>query len=208
MWGGEVNANLNVKGGTDTLRSSFNDAAFKSIQSQVDDTKRKVEQKTYTSEDEFTTSAKILKKEIFEETNTSDHVRVYEFYEQLQPYFTLLVLRHVRVGYSDGTDRPRVVELQDLGRLLSDVLIAADQEAQLTTYLGGELRDVSDQEGNHRSVLVPGDSSSDLVLDRKLRSSYQIQTDNDTVQTISIPGVITADKSWVEPTYTITCLQV
>jgi hypothetical protein len=208
MWGGEVNANLNVKGGTDTLRSSFNDAAFKSIQSQVDDTKRKVEQKTYTSEDEFTASAKILKKEIFEETNTSDHVRVYEFYEQLQPYFTLLVLRHVRVGYSDGTERPRVVELQDLGRLLSDVLAATGQQTQLTAYLGGELRDVTDQEGNHRSVLLPGDSSSDLVLDRKLKSNYQIQTDDDTVQTISIPGVITADKSWVEPTYTITCLQV
>jgi len=174
----------------------------------VDDTKRQTEQKTYTSEEEISQSVKVLKKEIFEERNMTDQVRVYEFYEQLQPYFTLLVLRHVRVGYSDGTDRPKVVELQALRSLLDEVLLAADQRAQLTSYIGGELGGVADHEGNRRSLISAVASSSDLVLDRNLTSTYQIHQDDGTVLSISVPGVITADRSWVEPTYTITCQQV
>jgi hypothetical protein len=208
MWGGEVNASLNVKGGTNTERNTFNDATFKSIQSQVDDTKRQTEQKTYSSDEEISQSVKVLKKETFEEKNTTDHVRVYEFYEQLQPYFTLLVLRHVRVGYSDGTGRPKVVELQALAGLLSDVLVAAEQQTQLTGYLGGELRNVTDHDGAQRSLIGAGTSSSDLVLDRNLTSAYQIPKEDGTTQSMSITGVITGDRAWVEPTYTITCVQV
>ncbi|MFC6015713.1 hypothetical protein ACFP2T_05860 [Plantactinospora solaniradicis] len=205
LWGGEANASLNVQGGTNTARAGFNKATFNSIQNQVDDAKRQTEQKTYNSEEEFAQSAKILKKEIFEEKNSTDKVRVYEFYEQLQPYLTLLVLRHVRVGYSDGTSRPEVVELTALRGLLDRVLVEPGRKTQLTGYLGRELADVTDQEGKSRSLLM---ESSDLVLSRNVTSTYQIHRSDGTTQTLTLRGIITGDRTWVEPTYTITCVQV
>lgn len=208
LWGGEVNASLDVKGGTDTLRSGFSQSAFKSIQSQVDDAKRDTEQRTYNSEEEISQEVKIFKKEIFEETNSSDKVRVYEFYEQLQSYVTLLLLRHVNVGYSDGTDRPRVVELQALPGLLSDVLVDADQQKQLMSYIKGELASVADHEGKPRSLIDVANPSSDLVLASNLTSTYQILRSDGIVQSIPVRGLIKADKTWVAPTYTITCVQV
>jgi len=149
----------------------------------------------------------VLRKEIFEETNSSDKVRVYEFYEQLQSYVTLLVLRYVRVAYSDGTEGPKIVELQALQSLLGEVLVDADQQKELTSYLGNELADVADQEGKSRSLIVGGSSSSDLVLDRNLTSTYPIHKRDGTVQSITVRGVIKADKTWVEPTYTIAPVQ-
>ncbi|MBE1489824.1 hypothetical protein [Plantactinospora soyae] len=205
LWGGEANATLNVQGGTNTTRAGFNKATFNSMQTQVDEAKKQTEQKTYNSEDEFTQSAKILKKEIFEEKNSTDKVRVYEFYEQLQPYLTLLVLRHVRVGYSDGTTRPEVVELSALRGLLDRVLVEPARQTQLTGYLGRELANVTDQEGKPRSLLM---DSSDLVLLRNVTSTYQVQRADGTAQTITVRGIITGDRTWVEPTYTITCVQV
>jgi len=207
LWGGEFNASLNVKGGTDTLRSDLSEATFKSIQSQVDESTKQTEQKTYNSETEISQEVHVLRKEIFEETNSSDKVRVYEFYEQLQSYVTLLVLRYVRVAYSDGTEGPKIVELQALQSLLGEVLVDADQQQELTSYLGNELADVADQEGKSRSLIVGGSSSSDLVLDRNLTSTYPIHKRDGTVQSITVRGVIKADKTWVEPTYTIAPVQ-
>jgi hypothetical protein len=206
MWGGEVNATLNVAGSTNSTRSEVNEATFNSIQNQVDDAKRQTQQKTYSSEDEFTKAANILKKEIFEETNTTDRVRVYEFYEQLQPYLTLMVLRHAQIAYSDGTRRPEVVELRALPDLLRRVLVEPDRPAQLTGYIGGELAHIIDREGKPRSLLTG--AASDLVLDRTVSSSYIVSREDGTTQTLNIRGIVIADRIWIEPTYTITCVQV
>ena len=208
VWGGEVNASLAVKGGTDTLRAGFSEAAFKSIQSQVDDAKRGTEQKTFNSEDEISHEVNVLKQDIFEERNDSDKMRVYEFFEQLQSYVTLLVLRHINVGYSDGTDRPQIVELRALPSLLSEKLVDADQQKQLMSYIKGELSSVSDNAGQPRSLIDVSNPSSDVVLAGNLTSTYQIQKVDGTVQSISVAGIITADKVWVVPTYTIKGVQV
>jgi hypothetical protein len=208
FWGGEVNASLDVKGGTDTLRSDLSQNAFKSIGSQVDDTKRDTEQKTYNSENEISKDVHVLSKDTFQEKNSTDKVRVYQFFEQLQSFITLLVLRFARVGYSDGTDRPRVVELQDLPNLLSDVVVEADRQNQLMSYIKGEVSSVADHEGKPRSLIDVGSPSSGLVVDSNLTSTYRIKsTDGTVTQSIVVEGVIKAAKSWVEPTFTIIPVQ-
>ncbi len=207
LWGGEVNASLDVQGGTDTLRAGFNQAAFSSIGSQVEEAKQATEQKTYNSETEIASTVKVLKKEIFEETNSSDRVRVYEFYEQLQPYITLLALRRVRVGFSDGSGPPKVVELPAVRSLLSQVLVDAQAQERLPVFLGGELTHVSDYTGAVRSLLVDS-ASANLVMRPNLSSTYNIPRSDGTLQAIQIQGVVTADRSWIEPTFTITCVQV
>ncbi|QPW51565.1 hypothetical protein G9298_28195 (plasmid) [Bacillus thuringiensis] len=206
LWGGEVNASLNVAGGTDTLRAALSNSVFKSIQSQVTNTKKSTTQTTYNSEDEITKEVNVLKKEIFKETNSSDKARIYEFYEQLQPYITLLVLQHVRVGYMNGTHL-KVVELPELLNLLNEVIIEIDQQKQLMTYIQNELTSVTDYQGNPRSIIASS-SSSNLMIDKNLSSTYQIQHTDGTVQDISAKGLIKASKSWIEPTFTITCVQI
>ncbi|MDQ4143521.1 MAG: hypothetical protein M3198_07225 [Actinomycetota bacterium] len=205
VWGGEVDATLNVAGGTDNLRSGLSEATFKSIRNQVDESKRATEQKTYTNETEILSTVKVLKKEIFEETNTSDRVRVYQFFEQLQPYVTLLTLQNVRIAFSDGTDT-KVVELRELGKLLRDVLIDQALEQQLTDYLRDELSQVSNYRDEIGSLLVEG-APSELVLKRNLTSTYDIPMPDGTMQTLSVRGYLKADRSWIEPTFTITCIQ-
>lgn len=208
LWGGEVDATLDASGATESLRSALSEATFKSIRDQVDESKRATEQKTYTSESEITSTVRVLKKEIFEETNSSDTVRVYQFFEQLQPYVTLLSLQNVRVAFSDGTAPPRVVELRELGRLANDLLRDPAPGQQLSDYIRGELSQVSDHRGNEGSLLTDGSASSELTVKRNLVSTYEIPMPDGSTQTVSVRGYVKDARSWIEPTFTITCLQV
>jgi hypothetical protein len=207
LWGGEVDATLDVQGGTDTVRTGLSQAAFKSISRQVEESKRQTEQRTYNSEAEILSTVKVLKKEIFEETNTSDRVRVYEFYEQLQPYITLLSLRRVRMGFSDGTDRPKVVELPALEGLLREILQDSQLQKALPDFVRGELTHVTDHTGTVGSVISES-ATSTLVMKPNLTSTFQVPRPDGTVQNVTVQGVITAARSWIEPTFTITCIQV
>jgi hypothetical protein len=207
LWGGEVNAQLDVQGSSDSVRSSVSQAAFKSVQSQVDHAKRGTEQKTYNSEQEISQDVRVFKKEIFEEINSSDRVRVYEFYEQLQSYATLMVLRRAQIGFSDGSERPQVVELRALRNLLNDVLADANQKEELLTFIRGELLSVADHEGNQRALIKGDGPATELVPLPALASTYTIQKSDGATQTFPVRGVIKADRLWVEPTYTITCIQ-
>lgn len=208
LWGGEVDATLDVQGGSDTLRAGFSQAAFSSIGSQVEEAKRQTEQKTYSSETEIQSTVKVLKKEIFEESNTSDRAREYRFFELLQTYITLVVLRRVRVGYSDGTEPPKVIELQALKSLLERELVDANLREKLPGFIRGELTQIADNTGAVRSLLAETPTPDVLLLRPNLTSTYTIPMADGTVQSILIQGVVKADKSWIEPTFTITCVQV
>jgi hypothetical protein len=202
-----VNAQLHVAGDTDTRRHALSEATFDSIRKQVDEAKRNTVQKTYTSESEISASVHILKKEIFQETNTSDHVRVYQFFEQLEPYITLLALKNVRIAFSsDATQPPRIVELSQIGRLLGDALVDPTLQRQVTNYVRGELSQISDYQGEPGSLLV--DNRSQLVVKTHLTTQYDVPMPDGTTQSVSVRGYVKADRSWVEPTFTITCVQV
>ncbi|MGE3829832.1 MAG: hemopexin repeat-containing protein [Parvibaculaceae bacterium] len=207
LWGGEVNARLNVQGSSDSVRSSVSQSAFKSVQSQVDQAKRGTEQKTYNTEEEISQDVRVFKKEIFEEVNSSDHVRVYEFYEQLQSYATLMVLRRAQVGFSDGSARPQVVELRALPRLLNEVLVDPAQKEQLLAFIHGELVSIADHEGNSRALIKTDGPATELTALPVPQSTYAIQKPDGTTQTFPVRGIIKADRLWIEPTYTITCIQ-
>jgi hypothetical protein len=207
LWGGEVDATLDVQGGTDTLRTGFSQAAFSSIGSQVEEAKRQTEQKTYSSETEIQSTVRVLKKEVFEETNASDRAREYRFFELLQPYITLIALRRARLGYSDGTEPPRVVELPALRNLLERVLVDADLREKIPNFVRGELTKIADNTGAVRSLLAET-PAADLLIRPNLTSTYTVPMADGTVQSILVQGIVKADRSWIEPTFTITCVQV
>jgi hypothetical protein len=207
MWGGEVNADLGVQGQTDTLRSRLSQAAFKSIGSQLEQTKRQTEQKTYDSAAEISSSVHVLRKEFFEETNTSDRVRVYEFYEQLQAYITFLVLQGVVLVYSDGVTRPKTAQLPDVQRLLEEVLSDPQEVPRVIDYLRQELSHVTGYDGQVHSLLASTPMGGGLALRNNLASSYTVALPDGSRQELTQDGLIKAARSWVQPTFTITPVQ-
>jgi hypothetical protein len=206
LWGGEVNAKLAVQGGTDDLRANLSQATFKSISSQVEEAKRDTQQKAYNDLSEKEENVHVLKSDTFSEENTTDHVRVYEFFEQLQSYVTLLVLRQVVIAYSDGVSRPRVVQLPAARDLLSDVLNSPAEVQQVLDYLRQELSHVVGQDGQVHSLLTDN-AAGDLNLVNNLTTNYVITKPEGGQQIVPVSGVLKSDRSWVEPTFTITCVQ-
>ncbi|MCX5215933.1 hypothetical protein OG689_43115 [Kitasatospora sp. NBC_00240] len=207
LWGGEVNADLNAQGQTETVRSSLSQAAFKSIGSQLEQTRRETHQKTYDSLAEISSTVHVLKKEFFEETNASDRVRVYEFYEQLQSYITLLVLRGVVLVYSDGVTRPKTAQLPGAQRLLEDVLADPQEVARVIDYLRQELSNVTGHDGQVHSLLESTPPDGGLALRNNMTSRYTVVLPDGSQQDVSQAGLIKAAHSWVEPTFTITPVQ-
>jgi hypothetical protein len=152
-------------------------------------------------------SALVAVEQIVHETNSSDHVRVYNFFEQLEPYITLLAMNSVRIAFSsDATQTPRVVDLSQIGGLLNDVLVDAHLREQVANYIRSELSQIGNYRGEPGSVIA--DNPSQIVVKPNLSGTYEIPMPDGTNQSVTVRGYIKADRSWIEPTFTITCVQV
>lgn len=208
VWGGEVNASLNVQGGSDSLRERFAGSTFETIGSQITEATQQVTQRTVDSSTQIQHQERVLNQQEFVMKNTSDRLRVFEFYQQLQPYLTLLVLKDVRVAYADGTPGGlRTVRLPNLPQFLQDAITNDDRRATLASFVAGELASVQDHEGQPKALLT-ADAGGLQLLSNPV-ATYPIQHANGDVQTISTRGlVIKAAKQWLAPTLTMIGVEV
>ena len=202
MWGGEVNASLNVQGGSDSLRSNIAESAFETIGSQVTEATQQINQRTYDSTAAIQHMERVLKQEEIVLKNPTDRLRVFEFYQQLQPYITLLVLKDVRIAYTDGIEPPRVVKMSSIAELLNSKLADDEDRKKLTQFVANELSAVADQDGQTRSLIqTEAQSSGAVALLRNSTSTFHVQHANGDVQKIVTQGlVIKAAKDWLAPT--------
>lgn len=208
VWGGEVNASLAVQGGSDSLRSNFAESVFETIGSQVTETTQQLKQRTYESAAAIEHKERVLKQEEIVLRNPTDRLRVFEFYQQLQPYITLLVLKDVRIAYADGTAAPRVVDMSHLGELLNDKLAADEARTQLVQFVVGELAKVEDQDGKTRSLIQSDVPPSSVQLIPNPTTTFVVQHANGDVQQIATKGlVIKAAKDWLAPTLTMIAVE-
>jgi hypothetical protein len=209
LWGGEVNASLNVQGGSDSLRSNFAESAFKSIESQVTEAKQQVRQRTYGSTAEIQHIERVLKQEEIILKNSTEHLRVFEFYQQLQPYITLLVLKNVRIAYADGTGSTQILKMSQLTELVNDKLVNDDERRKLIQFVMNELSVVADQDGQvHSLIQHESQSAGSVVLVPNPTSTFLVKHANGNVQTISTSGlIIKAAKDWLEPTLTMIAVE-
>lgn len=208
MWGGEVNASLNVQGGSDSLRERFAESSFETIGSQVTEATQQLKQRTYESAAAIEHMERVLKQEEIVLKNPSDRLRVFEFYQQLQPYITLLVLKDVRIAYADGTDAPQIVQMSRIAGLLHDHLADEAARTKLTQFVANELAAVEDQDGQIHSLLQSSQSSGAIVPISNPTSTYLIQHANGDVQTIATKAlVIKAAKDWLAPTLTMIAVE-
>jgi hypothetical protein len=209
LWGGEVDANLHVEGGSDSLRSKLAESAFESIGSQVTEATQQLKQRTYESAAAIEHMERVLKQEEIILKNPTDRLRVFEFYQQLQPYITLLVLKDVRVAYADGTAAPKTVQMSRLPQLLVESLADSDQQENLISFIGNELSAVEDQDGQVRSLLQDEMVHAETVtLVPNPTSVYIVQHPNGDVQKIATKGlIIKAARDWLTPTLTMIAVE-
>jgi hypothetical protein len=208
LWGGEVNASLGVRGSTDSQRSSLAESAFQTISSQVTDSTRRLNQRTYESAAAIEHRERVLKQETITLKNPTNAMRSFKFFQQLQPTYALLVLKDIRVAYGDGSGAgPVTVKLPALPALLDEKLLP-DQRDQLLQFLHGELTAIEDQDGTSHSVLSPAADAVRLELESNPKAIFQVQLPSGATQDIVVRGLlIKAAKEWLAPTYTITATQ-
>jgi len=209
VWGGEVDASLNVQGGSDSLRSRFAESAFESIGTQVTEATQQLKQRTYESAAAIEHMERVLKQEEIILKNPTDRLRVFEFYQQLQPYITLLVLKGVRIAYADGTTAPKTVEMSRLPQLLNEILTEDEERNKLIRFVANELSAVQDQDGQVRSLLQSGaQPNGGVALVPNPTTSFLVQHANGDVQKIATKGlVIKAAKDWLTPTLTMIAVE-
>jgi len=203
LWGGEVNASLNVQGGSESLRSNIAESAFETIKSQVTEATAQINQRTYDSTAAIQHMERVLKQEEIVLKNPTDRLRVFEFYQQLQPYITLLVLKNVRIAYTDGTEAPRIVKMSSIVDLLNNILANDEDRNKLMQFIANELSTVADQDGQPHSLIQKAEAHSyeAVALLGNSSPTFLIQHANGDVQKIVTQGlVIKAAKDWLAPT--------
>ena len=106
----------------------------------------------------------MLKQEEILLRNPTDRLRVFEFYQQLQPYITLLVLKDVRIAYADGTKTPRIVQMSHLPELVNGILANDEERRKLMQFVAGELSAVTNQDGQMMSLIQTEAQSSGAIV--------------------------------------------
>lgn len=192
LWGGEVNAQLGVSGGTDSSRKSFADAAFKSVTSQVRTVSESFEQKAYSVGETIENLERVINKQEFSLEGDPEITRTFSFHQRLEPYYALLVLKDVRIAYGDGSGtRPVPVALSALPGLLEEKLASQDDQAQLLEYLRTELSAIADQRGQATTIFASA-APGDLIFDLKPNptATFEIQLPDGQTQAIVVRGLL------------------
>jgi hypothetical protein len=204
LWGGEVNAQLAIRGGTDSNRKSFAEAAFKSVSSQVRTASESITQKAYTAGQTIEHLDRVINQQDFEVVGDRDHTRITEFYQRLEPYCGLLVLKDVRIGYGDGSGTGLApVSLSALPRLLAEKLVRQEDRARLLGYLRDELAAIADERGQVTTIFVSGATSDVPAFELKTNptTTFEIQLPDGQTQSVVVRGLlIKAAKDWLSPT--------
>jgi len=198
IWGGEVDAQLAVEGGSDEQRQRTADQAFKSVGSQARESTHTVTQRVASVEDAQSITENVFTKETVRLSNTSLSTRQVEFMELLQPYVTLLVLKGVKGAYTDGIRRPEIFALREFERRLPELLLDPGQVAPILAYIRNELTRVQDSGGEMRAIIA-ADSPS-LTVDGRVKTTFTFP-DVRPAQTIELFGIVKAAKDWRQPTY-------
>lgn len=195
LWGGEVNA---LDGdGLDTGRDALIQAAFAAISDQARQSSHQIEQQLVDVSAADTVSGEVLNRETFELANSSDSTRQIEFMELMQSYVTLMLLKNVRLAYTNGRDRPTQFALREIDARLPDLLVDPAMAEPVIAYLKQQLSRIQDSSGDMRSVLV---SDERLDIDARTRTGW-VFDDLNPPQTLEISGIVKAARTWRQPTY-------
>lgn len=198
FWGGEVNANLQVDGGSDEQRNRTAQQAFNAMQAQARESTQSVTQKAVTSEQATAITESVFTKTTFQIKNTTNSPRITEFFEIFQKYVTLIVLSGVKGAYTDGTRQPELFSLANFERRLKDVLADPVQVPLIHDYVRGELGRIEDSTGEMRAIIQP--EAGSLVLDGRLFTKF-VFPETEPQQSVTVAGIVKAARDFRLNTY-------
>jgi hypothetical protein len=187
VWGGEVDASLNVQGGTDEQRESFAKSAFNALESQVQDSTQVTESRVATEEATKTLKTTEFVSRVIERSNPSNKTLETRVFSLIEPYVALLTLKNVRAAFTDGLSPPKIFSLVELQQRLPELLVAQSPISQLMRYVRTELANIQNSAGATCSILDDSDPSG-LRINNQIRSEYSI--DIAPGQTIATRGII------------------
>jgi len=212
VWGGEVNAQLGVKGGSDDVRSNFANAAFGTISQQVKQTSSQVTQRVTTSTSTDVDSKSTLFDELKEFDNRgSSTVLSYEFYTQVQPTTTLLVLKHIGLAFLDGAGAQESAEVADMDIFLSKHIASKDGSGgqdSIRKWIVEQLSSIRDAKGTQQSVIkqVTESGRAEIQFDPGLTTTYSIKMPDGSDQVITVAGLVKAASNILLPMNTMTAV--
>lgn len=208
----DAEADLNVRGGSNSVRDEFKQSVSSSVDKQVTNTEEYRTQRMSASGEEVRNLSEeetVTKRRI---KNADPHKTAnYIFYQLAQEYVSLLSLVDVKIGFGDGVpEHNRLYPLSRLDALLQEVLAGPEECAKVRKVVLGELQTIFDYQGTPRSVLkeqaLIGDdgsasSNSYWQFDTAVTSSYALlDTEGNVRRKLVVPGVIIKDDRRVLPT--------
>ena len=179
FWGGEVNANLSVQGGTDTLRRDFGQSVFNAVSNQVTESRQQQVARTFSSTDQIEHKERVLNIMEFTQQNSTSQIVNVGFFNIMQSFAGLIVLSSVRIAYTDGFN-PRVVELSELPKLLDDELAPGQAKDKIINYVSSELSRIADANNRQQSIMVS--ESSVPTVNSGLSTVFPFVTPDGTTQ--------------------------
>jgi len=209
--GGEVNVEAAVRGGSDEVRERLAQSTFETIESQVTEPARQISQRTVDSAADIEHKERVPKQEEIVLKNRTERKRDFEFYQQLQPYITLLVLTDVRVACLDGAEGPKIAPLSGLAHLLDGVIADDAQKQKILRYVAAELAAVRDHESQAHPVIKPVSPAASGVLERAPTAApaFTVQLENGATQQIVTKGLMikAVKDDWIKPTMTLIAVE-
>ena len=198
LWGGEVNAELGVSGGSDDVRDRFSKSAFDSVSQQISDSTHSVNFK-YTDQETANEmqSSVLSKREVTFDNSNSDTSKTTQIFEALEPYCSLLVLKNIEICYFDGINHV-ILPMERFTAKSMEWVIDAEKARDAVAFVKNELRAITDVDGDGVDFLDPANPDS-LRINRGLRSTFVIaDADN---QVVTARGLIKSAKETKQPTY-------
>jgi hypothetical protein len=207
LWGGEVDASLNVSGGSDQQRDSLATSVFETASQQLTDSTQTVDTRFMSQEQASSVTSSVFTMFEVEVDNSMNDVPLEtRYFYVVEPYVTLMVLKDVRAAYTNGKEAPDIFPLHELPSRLPEVfgfIEEAEQSRVMQTveYVRKELGNIRGANRQRLSILAPN-TDSGLEIDFELRGEYKV--DMDEGQTIRTKGLIKAAKEIPDqPTYKV-----
>ncbi|NEW32738.1 hypothetical protein GV791_09210 [Nocardia cyriacigeorgica] len=188
---GEASADVSAQGGSESVRNAFSEAVHGAVGSQVTETSRRLKQTVVSDSEVVETTNRTVRIETEEINNSTDKMMVYEYFQQLEPWLTMLILDRVQLAFSSGSGEPETVDIGNMSELLGKALVA-EARKEVEDYIVGELSNIADYNGNPRSILrsVSDNGGTRHLLDEQIRTDYPIQQPDGTVQEVSVSGIV------------------
>lgn len=198
LWGGEVNAQLAVSGGSDDVRDRFSKSAFDTVSQQVSDSTHEVNYK-YTDQNTANQmqSSVLSKREVTFDNSDSDRSKTTQLFEALEPYCSLMTLKNIEICYFDGINQT-TLPMDRLPANAANWFVNPAQADAILAYIKRELLAIADVGGQGLNFLDPANPDS-LRINRGLRSNFVIEDAEG--QIVSTRGIIKSAKETKQTTY-------